>query len=102
MNKSEVKSKKTFSIFTNITTKTCKFCAKTFKTGSSIRRHIRAKHLNEGNIHQCEICYRNFPVRFDLKKHIEKNHENNKAKCKCNLCEKAFSAKNYLDNHTHT
>ena len=77
--------------FVTETLQNCTFCAKTYKNEKSLREHVRAEHLNEGNIHQCEICNRNFLRKFYLKKHIEKNHGNKQAKYICNHCEKTFS-----------
>ena len=79
------------SVHENLKSLQCDYCAKTYKNEKSLREHVRAEHLNEGNIHQCEICNRNFLRKFYLKKHIEKNHGNKQAKYICNHCEKTFS-----------
>ena len=98
MNKSEVRSKKTFSIFTNIPTKTCKFCAKIFRDKSSCGRH-EAHCQSKENHWICEKCSKTFKTENGLISH-KTEHDDSVAKSfKCSTCLKAYKSLSDLRKH---
>lgn len=74
----------------------CPHCSKTFVFRSTMRRHVREKHLQEKNV-VCSVCgWRAFEVNR-LRRHLMKH--SNERNFKCTACDKAFKTQKTMRQH---
>ena len=78
-----------------------KYVKKTFSNKSSLTRHCKEKHSNDGNIRSHAICSTcGKTIRIDYMKIHEQicqlNKETNISLAKCNTCQQVFSNQSIL------
>ena len=66
----------------------CEYCGKEYSSGTNLKYHIQAIHLNARNI-ICSFCYERFLNETDLRTHVNNLH--NKGNLfECSECKASF------------
>ena len=78
----------------------CKTCGKTFKTVTSLKKHIFEIHEYPRD-HICQTCGKSFPREGSLNQHVYTVHEGHKD-YGCDSCQKLFAHKTHFNKHIQT
>merc|ERR1712059_131840 len=74
----------------------CQMCPKSFRSSSSVHRHMNAVHLKL-IVYMCNVCNKAFHQKSNLDKHMV-SHKGIK-NFECDICFKKFSKQFCLDRH---
>jgi len=77
----------------------CDQCCKSFKSSSTLHRHIRSVHEKQKPF-ECKECHKTFLQKSNLKKHLDSHY--GIRRFKCYICFKEFLQKCHLNNHLIT
>ena len=98
MEMSSDREKKTFSTFSNLSTRECKFCTKMLRNKTACRIH-EAHCKSKKNFWICDQCSKTFKTEIGLISHKSEHDDSVSKKFECSSCLKAY--KNLSDLRKH-
>lgn len=80
--------------------KKCKFCKNTFKSNSSLLKHIENIHVGIQKRFACKRCHKKFRRKDELQSHFKSHLSMDQRKnFKCDQCSSSFTLKTNLKKH---